>query len=130
MKQLFCLIALLFACAAHAGDGMDQYQFTSLADSQRFHALTSEIRCVVCQNQNIADSGAPLANDLRAKVYEMVQQQKSDEEIKEYMVKRYGEFILLQPRFSQLTVALWLFPFAGLLTVFLALYWFGKRLRA
>lgn len=99
-------------------DETTSYPFTSSADTKRFESLTSEIRCVVCQNQNIADSNAPLANDLRKKVYDMVLDKKSNNEIKDYLVKRYGEFILLQPRFNTTTLILWAFPFIGLITVF------------
>lgn len=83
-------------------------------ENERFLALTKEIRCVVCQNQSISDSNAPLAKDLREKVYVLVEEKKSNEEIKNYLVKRYGEFILLKPRFNKLTLLLWAFPFIGL----------------
>jgi len=87
------------------------YPFTSAKDATRFQNITKEIRCVVCQNQNIADSNAPLANDLRAKIYQMILDKKSSKEIKTYLVKRYGEFILLRPRVNKATIFLWSFPF-------------------
>lgn len=101
------------------------------ADEARYVELTKEVRCVVCQNQNIADSSAPLANDLRKKIYTMVEKNKSDNEIKNYLVARYGEFILLKPRFNKLTVLLWLFPFIALLVVGLLLrrYFLNAHLR-
>lgn len=95
-------------------DVQDTYTFNAAADSARFHQLTQSIRCVVCQNQNIADSSAPLANDLREKVYRMVLAQQSNADIENYLIKRYGEYILLKPRFSPLTFLLWLFPLIGL----------------
>jgi cytochrome c-type biogenesis protein CcmH len=76
----------------------------------RFQALIKEVRCVVCQNQSIADSNAPLAQDLRKKIATLIDEQRSNEEIKDYLAKRYGEFILLNPRFNKLTSLLWLFP--------------------
>ncbi|TAK72087.1 MAG: cytochrome c-type biogenesis protein CcmH [Gammaproteobacteria bacterium] len=94
-------------------------------DTQRFTHLTQQIRCVVCQNQNIADSTAPLAQDLRAKVYQMILDKKSDDDIKNYLVNRYGEFILLQPRLHKTTFLLWTFPCLGLVVVFLILFHFG-----
>lgn len=106
-------------------DTSETYAFTSPAQALRFHALTKEIRCVVCQNQNIADSDAPLANDLREKVYRMVIEKKSDDDIKDYLVKRYGEFILLQPRVNKLTLFLWAFPFMGL--AFIAILLFRRK---
>lgn len=110
------LLLFLLLTPAYALD-QNPYPFTSTANSLRFQALTKEIRCVVCQNQNIADSNAPLANDLRSKVYQLVNEKKSDEEIKNYLVKRYGEFILLRPRLNKLTVFLWTFPFLGLIFI-------------
>ncbi|SRR5579885_228351 len=123
---LLSAFALLFTNTAYALI-QDSYPFTSTGDALRFQSLTKEIRCVVCQNQNIADSNAPLANDLRDKVYQMVSEKKSDEEIKNYLVKRYGEFILLQPRFNKLTGLLWSFPFIGIAFILLALFRMVKR---
>lgn len=91
----------------------------SVDDETRYTALIQEIRCVVCQNQNIADSNAPLANDLRKKIYAMVENNQSDEDIKNYLVARYGEFILLKPRFHGATLFLWLFPFTCLVAAVL-----------
>lgn len=92
----------------------DLYPFTSATELRRFESLTHEVRCVVCQNQNLAESTAPLANDLRGKIYRMILDKKSDEEIKNYLVMRYGEFILLNPPFNKTTIFLWIFPFAAL----------------
>ncbi|MHB1221900.1 MAG: cytochrome c-type biogenesis protein [Gammaproteobacteria bacterium] len=94
----------------------------SSADQQRLTNFTKEIRCVVCQNQSIADSRAPLANDLREKIALMVTQHESDDSIKNYLVKRYGEFILLKPRLSKTTFVLWIFPFIGLGVIAWLLY--------
>ncbi len=110
------LIALLMQATAFA-QVQEAYPFNSPSDSARFQALTQTIRCVVCQNQTIADSNAPLANDLREKVYRMVLAQQPDSDIQAYLVKRYGEYILLKPRLTLLTVVLWLFPLLGLLVI-------------
>jgi|GEM_PF-6335606 len=83
----------------------------------RFAQLTHEVRCVVCQNQSLADSSAPLAQDLREKIHALIADNKTDDEIKTYLVKRYGEFVLLRPRFNKLTYGLWLFPLLSLLYV-------------
>lgn len=98
------------------------YPFTRQEDSERFSTLINETRCVVCQNQSIADSNAPLANDLRGKIYQMVIKKKSNEEIQQYLVKRYGEFILLRPRFHKLTVVLWAFPIIAIAFVLFFLF--------
>lgn len=125
MRLFLIIFSLLFSCNLLANQ-QETYAFNSTQDAYRFHALTSEIRCVVCQNQNIADSNAPLANDLREKVYRMVMENKSNDEIKNYLVKRYGEFILLNPRLSEKTALLWFFPLIAMSFIFL-LFW--QRLR-
>lgn len=122
-----CLLLLYFFITPLYAANQDAYPFTSTVDTERFQTLTQEIRCVVCQNQNIADSNAPLANDLREKVYKMVIEKKSNDEIKNYLVKRYGEFILLEPRFNKLTMMLWLFPLLGLAFVFYLLFTFHSK---
>lgn len=130
MKYICLLIISLMMLTSFSyaqTSSIDEHPFTSAADSDRFLALTGEIRCVVCQGQNIADSNAPLAKDLREKVYRMVLDKKTDAEIKDYMVKRYGEFILLQPRFNSLTSILWLFPLIGLAGALFFLARFVKR---
>lgn len=70
---------------------------------------------MVCQNQNLASSTASIAIDLKHKIYAMIQEKKSDAEIQDYLVRRYGEFILLKPRWKPLTALLWLFPAVGLI---------------
>ena len=84
--------------------------FTDLEQEMRFAQLTLELRCLVCQNQNLADSDAPLAQDLRKEIYDMLQAGKSDEEIKTFMVERYGDFVLYRPPVQGNTVALWVMP--------------------
>jgi cytochrome c-type biogenesis protein CcmH len=81
----------------------------------RLKALSEELRCLVCQNQTLADSTAPLAQDLRREVRELLQQGKSDAEIKEYLVARYGDFVLYKPPVKPTTWLLWFGPFAFLL---------------
>jgi cytochrome c-type biogenesis protein CcmH len=78
-------------------------------------AISSELRCLVCQNQTIADSHAELAVDLRAQVREMLQAGKTDQEITEYMTARYGDFVLYRPPFKTLTAVLWVGPGAMVL---------------
>jgi cytochrome c-type biogenesis protein CcmH len=90
----------------------------------RFLILTKEVRCIVCQNQNLAESTAPLANDLRDKIHKMILEKKSDEEIKDYLVKRYGEFILLRPRLNKFTYLLWAFPLLGCTVILLYLFYY------
>jgi cytochrome c-type biogenesis protein CcmH len=86
---------------------------TQLADpvlQKRYRALTHELRCMQCQNQSIADSPVGLAGDLRRQVKELLEQGKSDAEIRQYMVDRYGPFILFRPQFNAQTAWLWAAP--------------------
>jgi cytochrome c-type biogenesis protein CcmH len=90
----------------------------ALADAAfeaRLKNLEEELRCLVCQNQTLADSNAPLAEDLRREVRELAQQGKSDAEIKQYLVARYGDFVLYKPPVKPTTYLLWFGPFAFLL---------------
>jgi len=81
----------------------------------RLKTLSEELRCLVCQNQTLADSTAPLAEDLRREVRELAQQGKTDAEIKQYLVARYGDFVLYKPPVTPTTWILWFGPFAFLL---------------
>jgi cytochrome c-type biogenesis protein CcmH len=95
---------------------VDTYVFKDKVTEIRFNALSKELRCPKCQNQNLADSNSPIAEDLRREVYDMLQQGKADMEIVDFMVSRYGEFVLYRPRVSSLTYLLWYGP-AGLLFI-------------
>ncbi|MFM1814302.1 MAG: hypothetical protein RLZ98_997 [Pseudomonadota bacterium] len=88
----------------------------------RARKLSAELRCLVCQNQSIDDSDAPLAKDLRVLVRERLKNGDSDKQVIDYIVARYGEFVLLRPRFGIHTLLLWLAPFAVLLLAGLFVY--------
>lgn len=90
--------------------------FSSPEEEARFAELTEELRCTVCQNQSLADSDAPLARDLRDEVQTMLQQGNSDEEIKRFLVERYGDFVLYRPPVRGNTLLLWLAPLLLLTT--------------
>jgi len=84
-----------------------------LADPEQqalYERLTHEVRCLVCQNQTIGDSSAPLAADLRREIRQMIESGRSEEEIKVFLLERYGDFVLYRPRFKSSTAALWLAP--------------------
>ena len=103
-------------------------QIGALADAKKddilYNQMITEIRCMVCQNQNIAESEAPLAIDLRNKVREMVDEGKDEDYIKGYMSERYSDFILYEPSFSPRNLILWLGPF---LFLFFTSYYFFRR---
>ena len=94
---------------------------------ERARALSRELRCMVCQNQSIDDSDAPLARDLRLLVRERIASGDSDSQVVDFLVARYGEFVLLKPRLTSHTLLLWLLPPLALLGGGLALWVFGRR---
>ena len=113
LKKLLLLfivnISVLFALTIQASP-VDTFEFKDEVTKIRFQALTKELRCPKCQNQNLADSNSPIAADLRKQVYQQLQQGRADSEIVDYMVDRYGEFVLYRPRVSTLTYVLWFGP--------------------
>ena len=116
MKTLWLLLAVLAVptLAAPLGDPSPLH-YRSAAEETRFQALTTELRCVQCQNQSLADSNAQIAHDLRREVLELMQQGRSDQQIKQFLVARYGEFVLYRPRLERRTWLLWFGPLALLL---------------
>ena len=108
-------LAFALAAAAFSASAIDTLQFKDAAQEQRFQALTRELRCLVCQNQNLADSDAGLAGDLRREVFEQLRAGKSDDEIKQYLVARYSQFVLYDPPLSGATGLLWFGPLLALL---------------
>lgn len=85
-------------------------RFRDAAEESRFHALVTELRCVMCQNQSLADSNAQIAHDLRREVLALMRQGRSDAQIRDYLVARYGEFVLYEPRVEEKTWLLWFGP--------------------
>ncbi|MEE9100880.1 cytochrome c maturation protein CcmH [Pseudomonas sp. NY15181] len=115
MKRLLAAAALGLALTGIAHAAIDTYEFANDAERQRFRDLTTELRCPKCQNQDIADSNAPIAADLRKQIYAQLQQGKSNQQIVDYMVDRYGEFVRYKPEVSERTWLLWFGPAAFLL---------------
>lgn len=114
LTMLLPLALLLFTSLAFA-QAIDPLPFKDHAQEVRFQNLTRELRCLVCQNENLADSNADLARDLRHEVFNLMQQGKSDEEIKQYLVDRYSDFVLYDPPVRGSTLLLWFGPLAILL---------------
>ncbi|EHH1097554.1 cytochrome c-type biogenesis protein CcmH [Vibrio parahaemolyticus] len=115
MRKLILAVftALTFSLAAHAA--IEVYEFDNLEQEQQFKELGHTLRCPKCQNNTISDSNAELAQDLRHKVYEMTKEGKSKEEIVDYMIARYGNFVTYNPPFTMSTAILWLGPLAVVL---------------
>ncbi len=114
MSVRWLLLALLLclsqaALAQPAGDP-SPLPFRDAAEEARFHALAAELRCVQCQNQSLADSNARIAQDLRREVLVLMQQGHSDAQIKQFLVERYGQFVLYRPQLESGTWLLWFGP--------------------
>lgn len=107
------LVALLLSTSAHAIEPGERLSDPAL--ESRARALSAELRCLVCQNQSIDDSNAPLAKDLRLLVRERITAGDSDKDVLKFIVARYGDFVLLRPPFNLLTLALWLTPLLALI---------------
>ena len=113
MKRLLVILALLLAAPAAAV--MPDEMLPDAAQESRARTISKDLRCVVCQNQSIDDSDATLARDLRLLVREQIAKGKSDAEVRDYVVARYGNFVLLKPPVEGDTLLLWVGPFAVLL---------------
>ncbi|MBB4819029.1 cytochrome c-type biogenesis protein CcmH [Pseudomonas alcaligenes] len=114
MKRLLATLALGLALTGVARAAIDTYEFKDEAERERFRVLTEELRCPKCQNQNIADSNAPIATDLRREIFRMLEEGKGDDEIVDFLVARYGDFVRYKPPVNGRTLLLWYGP-AGLL---------------
>ncbi|MEE4175723.1 MAG: cytochrome c-type biogenesis protein [Xanthomonadales bacterium] len=110
------LAAGLALAVSLTGHALEPREFQTEAQEQRFNALTEELRCTVCQNQSLADSDVPLAEDLRDEIQTMLEQGNSDEDIKRFLVDRYGDFVLYRPPVRGNTLLLWLAPLLLLTT--------------
>lgn len=120
------LLALLLIMSTQ-GFAIDDHQLTDPKQQKAYELIISELRCLVCQNQTIADSNAELAADLRRQVFEMLKQGKSKDEIVQFMTDRYGDFVLYNPPLKTKTALLWLGPVAFLLTGLVMIAWFIRR---
>ena len=116
MKQLIHIFLMTLLLAGGAQAAIDAYEFRDEAERARYRTLVEELRCPKCQNQNIADSNAPIAMDLRREIFRMLEENKSNDEIVEYLVDRYGDFVRYNPPVNAKTLLLWYGP-AGLLVL-------------
>ena len=107
MKTIFAVVLLMLASVALAQEPL---VFESPEQEARYIELTTELRCMVCQNQNLADSDAPLAQDLRKEIHSMMLAGQNNDQITTFLVDRYGDFVLYRPAMKGNTLALWLIP--------------------
>jgi len=126
MKRLL-LFLLLTQLAFQAGARVEVYRFDDPGEEARYKQLIEELRCLVCQNQNLADSNAELAEDMRRTTYEMVSRGATNEEVVSFMVQRYGDFVLYRPPFKSSTALLWIGPFVILAAGVAVLVTFVRR---
>jgi len=124
MRKAFLLVLFLMAPGTQAA--IETHQFDTPEQEAHYEKLIKELRCLVCQNQNLADSNADLAKDLRRQTYEQVKKGKTADEVVDYMVARYGDFVRYKPAFKPLTWALWLGPFVILVFGLIALVRFVR----
>ena len=112
MKLLRTVLTVLFLAWATAGlAGLEKFDFTGNVDEDRYKELIAEIRCLVCQNQSLSDSDAELAHDLRQEVYDLMQTGQENVQIIDFLVARYGDFVLYSPPVKPSTYLLWYGPF-------------------
>jgi cytochrome c-type biogenesis protein CcmH len=111
--RLFIILLCFISFGVYAGEAQDMAKDPVL--EKRMVGLAEKLRCLVCQNESLAGSHAELAEDLRREVRELMQKGMSDQEIKDYLVARYGDFVLYEPPLKKFTLLLWLGPFALLL---------------
>jgi cytochrome c-type biogenesis protein CcmH len=108
LRAFLAVVTLVLMVPALAGG--EPLIFTDAEQEARYQQLTLELRCLVCQNQNLADSDAPLAQDLRQEIYNMMQAGRTNDEIKQFLIDRYGDFVLYMPPMKSNTLVLWLMP--------------------
>ena len=121
-KTWLFLTALLFSSVAFSA--IDALNFSSPQQESDYHQLTQSLRCPQCQNNNIADSNATIAVDMRGKVFELLQEGKSKNDVVDYMVERYGNFVTYDPPMTASTLVLWIAP---LLLVLLGVVFLLRR---
>jgi len=115
LGMMLMMLSLFAFAQSQSIASVQPIQFRDSAEEKRFRALTEELRCVMCQNQSLADSNAPIAQDLRQEVLRMMREGKSNEQIKQFLVARYSDFVLYKPQVKPMTWLLWFGP--GLLLV-------------
>lgn len=124
---LRALVLALYLVASTSAYAIDPLPFKDRAEELRFQALTKQLRCLVCQNESLADSNAPLAADLRRDVFEQMQAGKSDAEIKAWLTARYSDFVLYDPPLHAATWLLWFGPALVLLAGGAAIFLIVRR---
>jgi cytochrome c-type biogenesis protein CcmH len=125
MKMLFALVLLFISVTSHAA--IETYRFENASQEESYKKLVAELRCLVCQNQSLSDSNAELAHDMRRKTYELIIAGKTDNEIVDFMVARYGDFVMYNPPVKSTTILLWFGPLLFLLLAATVVFVFVRK---
>lgn len=125
IKVASLILACLLSVTSYAA--IDVYDFDSVQQEAQYRGLIEELRCPKCQNQNLAGSDAPIAQDLKQKTYDMIKEGRSDGEIRAYMQERYGDFISYKPPVRPSTWILWFFPPLLLIVLLIGWFWQSRR---
>lgn len=110
MRSVYLLLFMLLTVSGSAQAVIDVYEFENESQRQQYQSLTKILRCPKCQNQDIADSNSPIASDMRREVHRLVREGKTEEEVVDFMVERFDEFVTYKPKVSASTYALWYGP--------------------
>lgn len=108
--KFITVVLMCFALSSPANSAIEAHSFDTELERQRYQSFIEEMRCPKCQNQNLAGSDSPISNDLRNEIYQLIKAGKGDQEIVDFMVNRYGDFILYRPRVTPVTYVLWAAP--------------------
>ncbi|MDM8559618.1 cytochrome c-type biogenesis protein [Candidatus Parabeggiatoa sp. HSG14] len=126
MKKYTFILLLVLPICLYAVD-KNPSEFSDIEKEQRYQEMTNELRCVVCQNQSVADSNAELAQDVRNLVRNKINQGETNQQITDFLVERYGDFVLYDPPLKPKTYVLWIGPLILILVAFMALLYFIRR---
>ena len=123
MKKLIFFLLVFISNSLYCEEGSDLYSFNNDIDYERFNSLNKELRCPKCQSSSLDGSNSPISKDLKNQVHKLILEGKTDDEIKSYLIARYGDYIVYEPRFNSTTLVLWVGPFIFLfLVLFIAFY--------
>lgn len=129
MRKFLLLFWIVLSLAGQAMAAIDVYEFPTEDERKRYQKFLEELRCPKCKNNNLAGTNSEIADDLRRELHKMVLEGKSDDEIIDFMVSRYGDFVLYRPPVQTNTIALWAGPVIFLLIGFGAIAWIVVRRR-
>lgn len=129
MSTIRCMILILI-CLSQCAVAVEVRRFDDPVKAQDYEDLVRDLRCLVCQNQSLADSDADLAKDLRDEVYRIIQSGQNKEQASQFLVERYGDFVLYRPPVKRITLVLWFGPLVMVAMAIWTIYRLGRKRRA